>query len=295
MILLPLVLVSVSAVVDAQHHEIRKGGASCSSAQDCSMTGTCTAGRCRCDPAWTGPSCEHLHLLPALQQALYPRGGHPTSLPSSRSFPWGGTIAKEVGQDKYHLFVAEWANHCPMTYATWPAQVNVRHATATTPNGPWTPKEVVLTGAGNPVYARAPDGTHLLYFTGVPQPISGCPPQRNCSIGANSTPPLWSGHQCPGYSKRGSHGQEYRGGDGINLAHSRSLDGPWTVAMDVPLPGIDTTNPGPTVLPNGTVLLAFKSVGKYNFTSELCPSRNPKNAVTCMSLGLVAAPSWSAW
>jgi hypothetical protein len=145
MILLPLVLVSVSAVVDAQHHEIRKGGASCSSAQDCSMTGTCTAGRCRCDPAWTGPSCEHLHLLPALQQALYPRGGHPTSLPSSRSFPWGGTIAKEVGQDKYHLFVAEWANHCPMTYATWPAQVNVRHATATTPNGPWTPKEVVLT------------------------------------------------------------------------------------------------------------------------------------------------------
>eukprot|EP01046_Picozoa_sp_COSAG06_P058238 COSAG06_NODE_11624_length_1484_cov_1.859206_1_plen_132_part_10 len=132
MILLPLVLVSVSAVVDAQHHEIRKGGASCSSAQDCSMTGTCTAGRCRCDPAWPGPSCEHLHLLPALQQALYPRGGHPTSLPSSRSFPWGGTIAKEVGQDKYHLFVAEWANHCPMTYATWPAQVNVRHATATT-------------------------------------------------------------------------------------------------------------------------------------------------------------------
>jgi hypothetical protein len=188
-------------------------------------------------------------------------------------------VGKPLPYDLRDLASASQRSSCNCDYAQWSVD----------------PERGCADSAGNPVYARAPDGTHLLYFTGVPQPISGCPPQRNCSIGANSTPPLWSGHQCPGYSKRGSHGQEYRGGDGINLAHSRSLDGPWTVAMDVPLPGIDTTNPGPTVLPNGTVLLAFKSVGKYNFTSELCPSRNPKNAVTCMSLGLVAAPSWSAW
>ena len=140
------------------------------------MTGECESKRCICHAAWTGLSCEHLHLLPAHRSALYPVGGHPTSLPSTRSFPWGGTIAKEAGKSKYHLFVAEWANHRPMTYATWPAQVDVRHAISTSPNGPWTSREVVLTGAGNPVYALAHDGTHLIFFTGVPQPISGCSP-----------------------------------------------------------------------------------------------------------------------
>ena len=270
-------------------HTVQKGGGNCSSDRDCSMTGSCTDGRCLCDPAWTGPNCEHLHLLPASRQALYPEGGHPTSLPSSRSFPWGGTIAKEAAQSRYHLYVAEWANHCAMTYATWPAQVNIRHATSNSPNGPWTPAEVVLSGAGNPVYVRAVDGAHLIYFTGVPQPFSGCPPQRNCTLGANSTPPIWTGHECSGYASRSSHGGSYHGGDGIHLAHSRSLDGPWAVVLDVPLPAADTTNPGPTILPNGTILMAFKAGGRYDFKSELCP------AGTCSSLGIVAAPSWRAW
>jgi hypothetical protein len=270
---------------------IAKGGASCATDTDCSLTGSCTSDLiCKCDTAWTGPSCEHLHLLPAYRTALYPAGGHPTSLPSSRPFPWGGTIAKE-GQ-VYHLFVAEWANHCPMTYATWPAQVNVRHATSKSPHGPWNPQEIVLTGAGNPVLTRAPDGTHLLFFTGVPQPFSRCAAQRNCSIGStNSTPPVWSGNQCPGYSSRTSHGQKYHGGDGINLAHSRSLDGPWEIVLDVATQNADTTNPGPVVLPNGTVLLAFKAGSTYGFRSELCPSASGH----CESLGVVAAPSWDAF
>ena len=73
----------------------RNGGATCTSDHDCSLTGSCTAAKCLCDAAWTGPHCENLNLLPAHRAALYPAGGHPTALPSNRSFPWGGTIAKD--------------------------------------------------------------------------------------------------------------------------------------------------------------------------------------------------------
>jgi hypothetical protein len=41
------------------------GGAACGTAADCSHAGVCTDGKCECDMAWTGPSCEVLDLRPA--------------------------------------------------------------------------------------------------------------------------------------------------------------------------------------------------------------------------------------
>lgn len=139
----------------------------------------------------------------------------------------------------------------------------------------------MVTGGGNPVLAAAPDGTWLLYFTGLPQPWSRCPPQRSCATaaGVNATP-TGAGHGCPGYAGRG---------DGIHLAHAKSLDGPWAIALGVAAAPADTTNPGPTVLPNGAALLAYKAAAPYGFGSELCPSAR------CSPIGVIAAPRWGAW
>lgn len=80
----------------------------CRSDEDCSLNGKCSAdsGHCSCRPAWKGPRCEQLNLLPPTRGAGY-RGvddGHNTS-------SWGGAVLK--GSDGlYHMWAAEMTEHC---------------------------------------------------------------------------------------------------------------------------------------------------------------------------------------
>eukprot|EP01047_Picozoa_sp_COSAG01_P126800 COSAG01_NODE_55987_length_321_cov_1.153153_1_plen_84_part_10 len=57
-----------------------KGGGACHSASDCFGGGDCVSGSCRCDATWTGPLCEHLHLLPIDTE----RPGYPVNGPGPR-------------------------------------------------------------------------------------------------------------------------------------------------------------------------------------------------------------------
>lgn len=159
MALLPLLALGAVATVTSAPggRAVTKGGAACATDLECSLTGTCTAGACVCDAAWTGQACESLHLLPAHRSALYPPGGHATSLPSTRPFPWGGSILKDDA-GIYHLFVVEYMNQCPMTYGTWTFQSSVRHAVSKSLAGPWEPKELPLGPGptGNPLVVQAP-------------------------------------------------------------------------------------------------------------------------------------------
>jgi hypothetical protein len=186
---------------------------------------------------------------------------------------------KEELTGLYHLFVTEYQNHCPMTYGSWTFQNSIRHATSASVNGPWVAKEMVLDGAGNPLLMKAPDGTYLLYFTGVPRPFSNKPPARNCN-GANRTewgPTLYCAHPA-------------NCGTGLHLAHSQSLDGPWEVELNIVDKSIaGSTNPGGMVLPGGGVLLFYKGSGRYNFSSEVCPGK------ACRSIGVVSSPAWNAF
>ena len=255
-----------------------KGGAACRTDADCSLTGSCVASSCKCDAAWTGRACERLHLLPARRSALYPAGGHPTSLPSNRSFPWGGSIIKSK-DGVYHLFVTEYMNRCPMTYETWTLMSSIRHATSPSIDGPWQPKELVLeAAAGNAVVVEAPDGTYVMFFTNVPDKrklslvrdcrssnMSSWGPMRYCAKPADC-------------------------GTGLHLAHSRSLDGPWTVQLDVVDHSISgTTNPGPLILPSGEMLLSYKGGGMFPEATQLCPEKH------CRSIGVVFADRWNDW
>ena len=76
----------------------------CSSASDCSLAGLCVAGRCKCDPAFTGPNCAALNLLPAQRSAGYNPG-------SNGSSAWGGNPVP--GPDGlWHFFGSEFTNGC---------------------------------------------------------------------------------------------------------------------------------------------------------------------------------------
>jgi hypothetical protein len=281
----PLVDADVDATRSSTQAQVRvalpdsvpKGGAACASDLDCSLAGTCSGGRCDCDAAWTGPTCEQLHLLPAHRSAFDPAGGHPTQLPSDRPFTWGGSIIKDDA-GLYHLFVVEYMNHCPMTYGTWTVQSSVRHAVSRSASGPWEPKELPLGPGptGNPVVTRAPDGTYLLYFTNVPRQnrTAAEPPPRNCSSNQRSDwgPVRYCTEQCE---------------TGLHLAHSKSLDGPWTVVLGITKAG--GTNPGVLILKSGKVILFYKGSATFPFNSTLCP------AGRCRSIGLVTAPAWDSF
>ena len=78
----------------------------CTSDDDCSLNGVCTAGgACACHTVWRGPSCATLALGPAAPPLAAAYGATPNV--SS----WGGnTVADDAGL--FHLFVAEMMLGC---------------------------------------------------------------------------------------------------------------------------------------------------------------------------------------
>jgi len=140
-------------------------------------------------------------------------------------FVWGGSLIK-VG-DEYHLFASRWpeATRFPQGYRE---HSEIVRAAAPNPLGPYTFREVVVSGRGgtwwdgkmchNPKIVRAGD-TYVLYYIGSA---------------------LNSGLRKCGY------------------AWSQSITGPWTRRAE-PLPfGEDHNNPAPYVHDDGRVLVAFR-------------------------------------
>ena len=91
-----------------------RGGAACKSNIDCELLGECIAGRCRCDPGWTGKTCGTLKLLPAdpkrdliwPQNAVKPGphddGDRSAWPPNRHPISWGASLVVEDGVE--HLF-----------------------------------------------------------------------------------------------------------------------------------------------------------------------------------------------
>lgn len=243
----------------------------CRGLGDCNFAGDCVAGRCICDPIWTGPTCMSLNLGPIpvdpaeaqrFAPGIYPAGALEGQ---QRTWTWGAGGVRD-SNGLYHWFVTQWRNHCPMTYPSFLTQTHLVHVTSDRPEGPYTEREeIVPSAAGNPVYAgQAGDGTHLLYFTNYR--YTGA--VNNCTRGpgAATHDPL---------SPMGAPATHHLVGAppalppgckacGIHLAKSKSLDGPWTVEYDAAhgsaghWDNCSLTNPGPTLLPNGSVVMLFK-------------------------------------
>ena len=242
--------------------------AACTGLADCNFAGDCLGGVCVCDPIWRGPACMSLNLgpIPAGTKAGPSSGIYPAGALEGRQSTWTWGAAGVRDEDGlYHWFVTQWRNHCPMTYPSFLTDTHIVHVTSERPEGPYTEQEeVVPSAAGNPVYAgQARDGTHLLYFTnyrytGAVRNCSGAgaagaagPPAPEAGgLRAPSPPPLPPGCKACG----------------IHLAKSKSLrvGGQWAVEYDAAhgaaghWDNCSLTNPGPALLPNGSVVMLFK-------------------------------------
>jgi hypothetical protein len=170
---------------------------------------------------------------------------------------WCGSVIQ--GEDgKYHMFASRWPktlNFVPH----WVSNSEVVRAVSDTPEGPYTFEEVVLPPRGveywdgrmthNPTIHRCGD-TYLLYYTGTTY--------------AGDAPSMEDGMRSP-------KAMEARANQRIGLATAKSVRGPW-IRQDRPIleprpgewDGLMTTNPAPCVLPDGSVLLVYKSTANQS-------------------------------
>lgn len=230
--------------------------AACTTDEDCSLNGVCSSGGlCACDPGWVGPSCGALNISTVDPAAGYNHVGDGTS-------SWGGAALLDEADGLYHLMYAKMEGR-GCTLSAWTTNSACWHATAPSPTGPFTDVGPIMgPWCHNPVPVRATDGTWLVYHIGCP----GVTP-KICSGAEPADAPL--------------------GGCGIgsvSILFAPAPAGPWTPLGSVILNGSTAhgawdavvSNVAPFMLPNGSVLLAFR--GKSAAGAEL--------------LGVAAAPHW---
>jgi len=229
---------------------------SCSTDEDCSLGGTCTSGSCKCSSNWKGTSCSELNV-----GVTYKSGGYHVPL----HYSWGGSVIND-GTGTYHMFASEFINECGLM--SWETNSQVIHATSSKPQGPFVVKNIALpTEHHNPTIRRAVDGTYLLFCIG-----ENYDKPTNCNGTGEQIP-----ERNPG---------PFVGGGIINLAYSKSLDGPWEqLDQNNMIHGRSgkwddmVTNPAPVILANGTVLLYYRGSSTQGGTK-------------IYQIGLASAPNW---
>lgn len=154
--------------------------------------------------------------------------------------------------DLYHMFASRWSKEVPFT-PNWLTHSQIVHAVSSTPEGPYRFVEEILTPRGpdfwdgcathNPTIHKV-GKRYVLFYTGISY-RGGLGPEGQVSEEVRV---------------------EARGSQRIGFATALSPHGPWT-RSDSPCldtrPGhwdaFMTTNPAPCVLPDGQILLLYKS------------------------------------
>ena len=165
---------------------------------------------------------------------------------------WCGSVIED-DEGRFHMYASMWGKTVPFT-PYWLTHSRVVHAVSPAPEGSYTYCEDVLPPrepsrwdgrmTHNPTIHRWRD-LYLLFYTGTT--FSAPPPG-------------------PGDEVTDEMVAAYRAGQRIGLAIAKSPDGPWQ-RPDGPClearPGrwdsFMTTNPAPCVLPDGRILLLYKS------------------------------------
>ena len=212
--------------------------AGCATAADCGLAGVCAAGRCRCDPWASGPRCTQLNARPAkTSRALY--------RPEASS--WGGSVVAGAGGKTWHMYASSFINSCG--FSAWEHNSEVVHATAESPEGPFSVADVARPPwTHNPTVSRS-NGTLVLFHLGASRP-NGLP-KTNCSHGV-------------------THGHTARQPQLLRSAApppapllpavswAGSPSGPWRSAPGT-RDGWGLNNPAAHFLPNGSVFMLYKA------------------------------------
>eukprot|EP01064_Diplonema_japonicum_P007509 TRINITY_DN15134_c0_g1_i1.p1 TRINITY_DN15134_c0_g1~~TRINITY_DN15134_c0_g1_i1.p1 ORF type:complete len:386 (+),score=80.96 TRINITY_DN15134_c0_g1_i1:34-1191(+) len=218
----------------------------CTTDADCSLNGVCSSGQCDCDPAWGGADCGVLQLLPTPKA----NGMH------VKSSTWGGSIHKDPVSGKWYMFASEFINNCGLQ--NWSPNSRVIRTVSTTdsPLGPYTFDTVILpTFHHNPMVRRTSNGSYVMFVIG-----RDCNQTVNCNHGPQ---PSSSSSPCPVPGDTAPGNME----SGISAYFAQSLTSQWASLGEVLGSNVksnwdaDTTNPGPYVHANGSVLLMYRGCG----------------------------------
>ena len=159
---------------------------------------------------------------------------------------WGGSVVQDDAK-LYHLYAASFVNHCGLN--AWETNSQVHHGVSASPIGPFNFSDVAIpVWHHNPQAIRHPDGTYLIYTIGM-DPEGKV---KTCAAGDEDS----------GYVPT-ARGATAHGAEVIELHYSSSPYGPWTelIVPGAPNQGRNLfggTNPTPWVLPNGTVIGAWR-------------------------------------
>jgi hypothetical protein len=279
---LSLALLAARAL--SQAPDVAHGGGDCADDYDCSLGGTCTAGKCACDIWWTGAMCAQLNLVPADPAA--------SGLAVPGYFSWGGhPLQDENGT--YHLLASFLCDHD--TLSQWTSKSSIAHATASAPTGPYTfapgvdSQLVVPPWSHGASVSRDPvTGEYLLFHIGngavAPSTWSPCynpaedAPAFAAAALAAAAPPR---APLPGSGES----------DRTYVERAPTLAGPWThfnnntgVVINYPAGSWATsmTNPAAFIFENGTTLLYYRA--------DQCPKTWGALAPAC--IGVAIADSW---
>ncbi|AHF91510.1 glycosyl hydrolase family 43 [Opitutaceae bacterium TAV5] len=158
-------------------------------------------------------------------------------------------------EGRWHMFASRWPAWLPM-HPGWLTHSEVMRATADNPEGPYAFAEVVLPARGpeywdgrathNPTI-RFHGGRYYLFYTGITWPLP--PPKPGETPGTRD--PLCIVARA---AKR------------VGVAWADSLEGPWHRSEQPLLPtrpgtfySFLTSNPAPWIMPDGRVMMLFKS------------------------------------
>ncbi|GMH50982.1 hypothetical protein TL16_g00918 [Triparma laevis f. inornata] len=212
----------------------------CASSKDCGLNGDCLESICSCDPAWTGPTCTTLNLIP-LSSTSADNGVYKHDTSTS----WGANVLFSSEDNLYHMYVSEMKNNCTLT--SWIPNSQITHAVSKELTGPFEFKETLFdTFHHNPRLTYDPSTKQYLLFM----------------IGGD----LSSTSDCSGIPD--SQGELYD--TRIIYSSSKSLNGPWSIPSEplIERGGEDewdyvVTNPSPIIHEDGTTYLYYRGTPKY--------------------------------
>ncbi|GMH60483.1 hypothetical protein TrST_g5668 [Triparma strigata] len=214
----------------------------CSSVDDCSANGICSAETktCECFPQWMGKYCGQLNFVPTSKTA-----GLQSTDENGRVSSWGGSVLR--GDDgKYHMFAAEMTHNTGIV--VWMSNSRIRHAVSEDGEN-FVSSDVTSPVWGHePTAARAPTGEYVVFFTANFEeiPCSGA----ECKNSDNGNTVVDEEHclpdtQCSTYPDLLTY-----------IIYANDPTGPWSEPVLIPTGdfGSIDTNLAPMIMDDGSLI-----------------------------------------